>query len=124
MKYLKDINIDQMIEIAKLVYPVDLKNTDFYDFKYQPFDPSWFEDAREYAVIFFKAVTFGQTIDKIMVEIDVNLNVWLYYCRENGAHNLPTQNQYYIQDKFHEWGFVPKNMNSKYIRNKNLKKLL
>lgn len=107
MKRLSDLTEEQAIEIAKLIYPYFGEMETEYEFQYQQYDPSWFEDARECARVKFKGITFGNKVDKLMMEIDKNLSCWFYYCREDGVHDLPTHNQCAIQRKFIEWGFEP-----------------
>jgi len=107
MKKLKDLTKEQAIEIAKLIYPYSDKFEPEYEFKYQPYDKSWFEDAREFVRLEFKGIAFGDKIDNLMLEINKNLDCWFYYCREDGAHDLPSRNQCAVQRKFIEWGFEP-----------------
>ncbi len=101
---IKDLTNEQSIEIAKLVFgKPDWIKSDF-DVKYQPYDANMYEDAREVVSVFFNAFTFGETIDKIMAEINPSLDCFVFYCRPDGAHSLPTRNQKSIQEKFREWG--------------------
>jgi ABC-type phosphate transport system substrate-binding protein len=109
---LKDLTKEQVIEIAKLIYSFwDEYEKDFPNqeikFTYQPYDATWYEDAREYVMLEFKGYTFGDTVDNLMLQINKNLDVWFYYCRENGAHDLPSRNQHAVQKKFIEWGIEP-----------------
>ena len=102
---LKDLTKEQAIEIAKLVYGFpDYIKSDF-EVKYQPYDVTMYEDAREVMSIFFDAITFGDNVDKIMIEICPSLNCWAYYCRDM-AYSLPTRNQKLTQEKFKEWNLL------------------
>lgn len=113
---IKDLTKEQAIEIAKLIYGYEesyLKNcikSDF-EFEYQPYDHTWYEDAREYARVTFMGIVFGNTTEKIMLEINTNLDCYLYYCRADGAHSLGSRNQYKIQNKFKEWNIEPNDAN-------------
>lgn len=107
MKRLKDITKEQAIEIAKLIYPFSDGVKGEYDFTYQPYDPTWYEDAREFVRLKFRGVTFGDTVDNIILDIEKNFDCWLNYSRPDGLHILPTRNQYAIHKQFIDWGFEP-----------------
>ena len=107
MKKLKDLTKEQAIEIAKLIHPFSDEVKTNYKFHYQPYDKSWFEDAREFVTLEFKGITFGNTIDNLIIEINKNLDCWFYYIRESGYHTLPSRNQSAVQRKFIEWEFEP-----------------
>ena len=103
---------EQAIEIAKLVYPWTEPETEF-DFHYQPYDESWYRDAREYVRVNFKGIVFADKVYPLKMEIDVQLNVWFMYEKKKIGDvgymdSLPTRNQKKIQDKFREWGIEPK----------------
>jgi len=101
---LKDLTKEQAIEIAKLVYGFpDYIKSDF-EVKYQPYDETMYEDAREVIKIFFDAIVCGDTVKKIMVEICPNSDCWVYYI-EDMAHSLPTRNQKLVQKKLIEFNF-------------------
>ena len=107
MKKLKDLTKEQAIEIAKLIYSFsDAVETD-YDFTYQPYDRTWYEDAREFVRLKFRGVTFGDTVDNLILDINKNLDCWFYYSRKDGLHGLPSTNQCAVQRKFIEWEFEP-----------------
>jgi hypothetical protein len=107
MKTIKDLTKEQAIEIAKLIYPFNETVIGEYDFHYQPYDSTWLDDAREFVQVKFRGITFGNTVDELMLHININLDCWFYYCRNNGAHSLPTRNQHAIQKKFIEWEIEP-----------------
>ena len=104
MKRIKDLTKEQVIEIAKLIYPWDIDSE--FEFEYQPYDPSWFQDAREYVQLKFKGITFGETVDTLILQINKNLDCWFYYSRDY-MHTLPSSNQAAVQRKFIEWGIEP-----------------
>lgn len=114
-KKLKDITKEQAIEIAKLIYPFSnelpgTKETGIksdFEFKYQPYDATWYEDAREFIRVSFKGITFGETVDNLIMEINKNLDCHLYYSRKDGLHSIGCTNQYAIQKKFIEWEIEP-----------------
>jgi hypothetical protein len=104
---LKDITKAQAIEIAKLVYGFpDWITSDKFEFKYQPYDETWYEDACELVRINFEAIVFGETSYKIQVEILTNLNCVVYYL-DGHLKFLPVRNQYLTQKKFQEYGIEP-----------------
>jgi hypothetical protein len=103
---IKDLTKEQTIEIAKLIYPFSDTVEGEYEFSYQPYDPTWYEDAREYVQLKFKGVTFGTTIDTLIFQINKNLDCWFYYSRDS-MYTLPSRNQHAIQKKFIEWGIEP-----------------
>jgi hypothetical protein len=107
MKKLKDLTKEQAIEIVQLIYPFSADVKSDYDFHYQAYNPEWYEDAREYVRVSFKGITFGNTVDNIILEITSILDCWMYYSREDGLHTIPNRNQYKVQSKFIEWGFEP-----------------
>ena len=109
MKELKDLTPEQAIEIAKLVYGYPNWIKSDFAVVYQPYDETWFADAREYLRVNFEAIVFGDKIDRIILEIDTELNCWLYYSRDM-MYDLPTRNQYHIQKKFMEWNIFPKSL--------------
>lgn len=108
---LKDLTEDQCIEIAKIVYSHDIGIKSDFNVVYQRYDWRMYENARELQKIFFKAVIFGESIYPVIVEIDADLDCWIYYIKPKDgtdhSHTLPTQNQYYVQKKFREWGIYP-----------------
>ena len=104
---LKDLTKEQAIEIAQLIYLFSDDVKSDYDFHYQPYNREWYEDAREFTIIEFRGVTFGDTVDNLRLEINKNLDCWFYYSREDGLHTLPSRNQHAVQKKFIEWGFEP-----------------
>ena len=107
MKTIKDLTEKQAIEIVKLIYPhPDWVKSD-YKFKYQPFDPTWYEDAKEYVRVSFRGITFGDTVDNLILEINSNLNCSLYYSRKDGLHGGGCPNQHQIHKKFIEWDIEP-----------------
>lgn len=104
---LKDLTKEQAIEIVLLIYPFSADVKSDYEFHYQPYDPTWYEDAREYVRVSFKGITFGDTVDDIILEINSIFDCWLYYSRKDGLHTIPNRNQHAAQKKFIEWGAEP-----------------
>lgn len=107
MKKLKDLTKEQAIEIAQLIYSFSDEVETDYDFTYQPYDWTWYEDAREFVRLKFRGFTFGNTVDNLILDINKNLDCWFYYSRKDGLHGLPSRNQCAVQRKFIEWGFEP-----------------
>jgi hypothetical protein len=104
---LKDITKTQAIEIAKLVYGFsDWITSDKFEFKYQPYDETWYEDACELVRINFEAIVFGDKSYPIQVEIGIDLNCYIYYL-DGHLKSLPIRNQYLTQKKFQEYGIEP-----------------
>lgn len=124
MKKIKDLTHDQVIEIANLVYPsTDLIRSEMI-VRYQPYDESWLNDAREYWLIKFDGITFGDKIDTYRLWIYPNLNLEFDAIRTNPKNmteeqkletvsgifflgTFPIRNQYLIQRNFMEWGINP-----------------
>jgi len=104
---LKDLTKEQTIEIAQLIYPFSDDVKSDYVFHYQPYNKEWFEDAREYVRLTFRGVTFGDTVDDLVLDINKNLDCWFYYSRKDGLHTLPSRNQHAVQKKFIEWNIEP-----------------
>lgn len=104
---LKDLTKEQAIEIAQLIYPFHNEVHSNYSFYHQPYDLSWYSDAREYVRLLFRGITFGDTQDDLILEITPTLDCWFYYSRKDGLHTLPSRNQHAVQKKFIEWGFEP-----------------
>jgi len=106
---LKDLTEEQSFEIAKLAYSSPELMTDF-SFKYQPYDESMYEDAREEIIIRFDAPVYGDKISRLMVIIIPNFSLYMYFWNEKTKVNefLPVRNQYKIFQKFVEWGVEPK----------------
>ena len=85
MKTIKDITKEQAIEIAKLIHKqneIELTMEMNWDFKYQPLSPRNLENSEgddELVYLYFKANTFGNTIDKVRLTIYANLDChWGY----------------------------------------------
>jgi len=106
MKTIKDLTKEQVIEISKLIYPFFDTVEGEYEYYYQPYDPSWYEDAREYVQLKFRGVTTGDTVDTLILQISQNLDCWFYYSRDY-MHHLPSRNQCAVQRQFIEWGIEP-----------------
>lgn len=117
---------DQALEIVKLITANDqIVNPEF---TFQKYDPSWYEDAAELVRIIFSIDDIILEGRKFMVEIYDNLSVFAYIQKEEPRdgyepikcwHNLPTQNQYEIQEKFREWKVIPSEKNKR-IKLKNM----
>lgn len=108
--HIKDLTEEQSKVIAKLAYGFeDLIKSDF-TVKYQPFDGSWYEDAREFVLVSFEGIVFGDKAYKIYVDISPDLNVYVGFSSPTGLgrESLPVRNQYDIQKKFREWQILPK----------------
>lgn len=103
---IKDLTKEQCIEIAKLAYPFPEAITD-YEFKYQPYDKEWYSDAREFVRLSFKAPVFGDRVKNLMIEINTNLDTYMFYWNGKVNDTLPINNQYKIFQKFIELGVEP-----------------
>jgi len=105
---IKDLTKEQTIEIAKLAYSSPELMTDF-SFKYQPYDESMYEDAREEVYLTFNAPVFADKVFKLMLIIIPNFSLYMYYWnpKTNINEYLPIRNQYKIFQKFIEWGAEP-----------------
>lgn len=121
---LKDLTEEQAIEIAKLSYswPDTMDNIKCV---YQPYDTSWLDDAREYCLITFDAITYGHTVDTYRLYIYPTLNLSLDVIRTNPKNvtkaqqkdfkrigvvflgQFPMRNQHEIHKKFIEWNIIP-----------------
>jgi len=106
MKTIKDLTKEQVIEISKLIYPFSDTVDGEYEYHYQSYDASWYEDAREYVQLKFKGITFGDTFDTLILQINTNLDCWFYYSRDS-MNTLPSRNQAAVQRKFIEWKIEP-----------------
>lgn len=125
VKLLKDLTQEQVIEIAKLVYPFhDWIKSDF-EVKYQPFDESWGRDAEEFWFVKFEAITFADKVDTYRLWIYPTLDLEFDAIRTKLANMTPKQkgeivgdnivllgtfpirNQHLIQKKFIEFGIEP-----------------
>lgn len=124
IKTIKDLTRDQAIEIAKLLYPFDDIKSEI-ETHYQPYDASWFDDAREYYFIKFNGFSFGDKIDTYRIWIYPDLDVLVDLFRDNPLNftekdkkeiisnkfvllgHLPVRNQYKIQEKFRKWKIKP-----------------
>lgn len=107
---LKELTIEQVIEIAKLAFghPDWIKSE--ITVQYQPYVEEHYEDAREYFKATFTAYFAGETTTEYRVEITPDLNVILWYVKSDMTHArilsaLHTLNQREIQKKFTEYGF-------------------
>lgn len=107
MKTIKDLTIEQAREIAHLLSPPPFRVMGKFEMKYQVYEEDMYEDARELIIIKYESYTFGDKIEPIVVHIDTLLNCWVFYLREM-LHSLPTRNQYEVQKRFRNWGFMPK----------------
>ena len=110
---LKDLTREQATEIAKLCYDFDDGIKSDFKFHYQPYDASWYEDAREFISVIFDGIIFADKIYKIKLEIQPNLDCHLFYLNFDKTINLDVynligcNNQNKIQRKFIEWGIEP-----------------
>lgn len=111
---------EQAIIIAKILYDDESLVRSDYTFEYQPYDPSWYEDAREYVRLIWEGVTFGETVDTLIMEIDNNFNVYFFYSRKDGLHNLGVGNQHKIHRQLIKWNCEPANIPKEELRNDNL----
>ncbi len=115
---LKDLTPEQAFEIASLCF----YNTDWitkeFEFKYQPYIPEWYEDARELVSVYFEGYFAGKNTARYRMDINTNLDINLYYQygEDKVFHNLGGWNQNSIQKLFIKWGFEP------YIDGINLEK--
>lgn len=128
MKHLKDLTKEQVIEIAKLVYPFDEWRKSDIEVHYQPYDETWFSDAEEYWFAKFNGITFADKVDTYRMWIRPSLDLSLDAIRKNPDDfteankmkvigsgddqivllgSFPVRNQYLIQKKFVEWGIEP-----------------
>lgn len=109
---INEMTIEQARELAELLYPFEIMGE--FEMEYQPYIEEWYRDARELIRIKFESYTFGDKVEPIRIHIEVDLNCWVYYLRLDEKlnydilHSLPTRNQYKVQEKFREWGFIPK----------------
>lgn len=108
MLKIKNITAEQAIEIAKLIYPEKwvVEGVPTYEFSYQPYDPSWFEDAAEIVIVDFVGVIAGNTTGRLRLEIHAGLDCTFRHIPEKGKTgfgSLGVTNQHAIQKKFLEW---------------------
>lgn len=110
---IKDLTKEQVIEIAKLVYPFpEWVKSDYQTF-YQPYDESDFSDAVEYQLVSFDGIIAGNKVGRIRLFIYPDLDCDLdYYYKDDkdqmiisSMNRLPARNQREIQKKFTEYGF-------------------
>lgn len=104
MKTIKDLTTEQARELAELLYPFEVMGE--FEMVYQPYDPSWYEDAKELIIIKFESYTFGDKIEPIRIHIDNQLNCYTYYVRDM-LHFTGCPNQYKVQNLFKEWEILP-----------------
>lgn len=103
---IKDMTKEQCLEIVQLAYAFPELITN-YEFKYQPYDKEWYADAREFIRLSFKAPVFGDKVEKIMIEINPGLDVYMSYWNGKVNDSLLVRNQHKIQKKFIELGVEP-----------------
>jgi len=127
MKQIKDLTKEQVIEIAKLVYPFNDWIKSDIEVKYQPYDKTWL-DPQEYWFVKFDGITFGDKVDTYRLWIYPTLNLEFDAIRkhpdtfteankmkviESGNDQMvmlgsfPLRNQYFVQKKFMEWNIEP-----------------
>lgn len=104
--FIKNLTEEQGLEIVKLAYSWPELITD-YTFTYQPYDKEWDRDAREFIRLKFKAPVFADKVKQLMIEINTDLGIYMYYWNGKVNDFLPVRNQYGIYQKFIEWGMKP-----------------
>lgn len=124
MKTIKNLTPEQAIEIAKLIYPFPECVKSEYKFKYQPYDSSWYEDAREYIRVEWDGILAADKVVPLFIEINTNLDCYCYYSTAKGAERMPLRNQNSIQKKFIEWDIepIPFGVNTHIISNEKFNK--
>ena len=106
---LKDISVEQAIEITKLVYGQDDWIKSDFTVKYFEYEKSdiykqIYEDTPEMLQIFFKGYSFGEKIDKYRLIIYGNLNLSFDIIREPlELISIGISNQYNVFKKFNDW---------------------
>lgn len=121
---LKDITKEQCIIIANYLYDPSLVTSQDFTFHYQPYDPTWYEDAREYVTLSWTGIAMGTTTYNFKMEITNNFDVYFFYTDQKGSHNLGTRNQQLIHRQLINWNCEPDDVPKEQLRNDKLNRLL
>ena len=114
MKTFETLTEEQILELVKLVFTFDIEK--IVEIKYQPYDKSMYEDAREeWRVIFHykdpssrNNIIMFRIAPTLSIDIDSRLDTDDYQKMLKSLCRLPIRNQYKIFEKFREWNIEPR----------------
>lgn len=112
LRQVSDMTKEEAMGVLRLLYDWKIQEPEF---GYQPYDPEWFEDAREYVYINFKGIAFGDVDTyNFQMTIDSKFTCYLGLLRTYNE-SVTTINQhrvtkYLIEQGFDVFGLIKKDL--------------